>query len=49
MIDLSLRESRDLEALYHDICEQKGLNEPDKALIKNILKILDKRGYRING
>ena len=49
MIDLSLRDSRDLEALYHDICEQKGLTDSDKALVKNILKILDKRGYRING
>lgn len=49
MIDLSLRESKNLEALYHDLCEQKGLTESDKALMRNIIKILDQRGYRING
>lgn len=46
---LAHRESSELEAMYRDLCEQKGLSEEEKDLKQDILGVLNRRGYRING
>lgn len=46
---LAHRESEELEAMYHDLCEQTGLSQEEKELKQDILGVLNRRGYRING